>query len=85
MAAAVRCQPRRRRPCRAARAAAKLLLFFGCCRAVVVFGAQDVGLLKHISEVSMCEYSIIFLSKHGCPVGTVGGSAQPTTPPPPTL
>ena len=25
----------------------------------------------------MCEYSIIFLSKHGCPVGTVGGCAEP--------
>ena len=78
----IQCDPsqaRRLPPSRTARRAAAVVR--RCPRvtshAVVTWRSQDVGLLKHISEVSMCEYSIIFLSKHGCPVGTVGGCAEP--------
>lgn len=30
---------------------------------------DDPAVLKHIDEVSMCEYTVTFSSKYGCPVG----------------
>jgi len=35
---------------------------------------QDPGMLKHIQEVSMCEYTISFMSRYGCPVSGQSGS-----------
>jgi hypothetical protein len=35
--------------------------------------SQSPGMLKHIQEVSMCDYTVSFLSKHGCPAGGGGG------------
>ena len=34
---------------------------------------DEPAVLKHIDEVSMCEYTITFASKYGCPVGTHHG------------
>ena len=35
---------------------------------------QDPALLKNINEVSMCDYTITFLSKHGCATNAGAGS-----------
>jgi len=34
---------------------------------------DDPAVLKHIDEVSMCEYTVTFASKYGCPVGSHRG------------
>lgn len=36
-------------------------------------GSDEPAVLKHIEEVSMCEYTITFSSKYGCPVGSHRG------------